>query len=244
MAYRIVVKPNQFSVSDARDDSEDIRYRGIVPKPRTHPRLIVRQLRSVAVTASGVNTLSDQPTIIELDNFILETAHEPVEEKYQIVQTFGPDFIFLYGSRPRIFTYAGKLFNTMDKPWKSDWQRAWDRQTPKATTFPSTNSPGILDPYTGAQSTVDDQKAILSGTNVVINGGIARLEYDGSFSNLEQSPPNGYRSVLDSTSETQKGFGVLVREGYIIYFETQSSSANQNYVNFKFSMFVTNSMDY
>jgi hypothetical protein len=203
MAERIeLVGSAQGDPDKERADTNDIRYVGIIAKKRVHPRLLIRGYRTGTTLGVG--------SALEFDNFILETAVEPVEEKYQIVQTFGPDFIFFYGSKPRIFTYSGKLFNTADKPWKTDLQRAWDRITPSGM-----GSSG--------------QTGVLSGTNTIINGGIARLEYDGAES----------YAVGGSTEAGNPGTSILIREGYLISFETQTDSRSPNACTFRFSMFVT-----
>lgn len=197
MAERIEIPGDPSGVNyDEQEKAEDIRYIGLTAKKRLHPRLLISPfLDSSSVTAEA-----------EINNFILETASESVEEKYQVVQTFGPDFIFFYGSKPRIFTYTGKLFNTEDKPWKEDWQKAWDRQ------FPT--------------NTGTEQLSSISGTNLILNGAIARLEYDGLSRNVISGSANG--------------IAVQVREGYLTSLEIQTDSRNQNVCNFRFSMFITN----
>src|SRR5207237_24160 len=103
--------------------------------------------------SSSLNDVS--PPVMEFNNFILTDADEEVEEKYQIVQTFGPDFIFLYGTKPRIFTYAGVLYDTTEKPWAAEWQRAWDKATVDYGDSGFLTAPGGT----------DTQKGILSATN-------------------------------------------------------------------------------
>jgi hypothetical protein len=152
---------------------------------------------------------------LEFNNFILTDADEEVEEKYQIVQTFGPDFIFLYGPRPRIFTYAGVLYDTVEKPWAAEWQRAWDNIVP---VYGSAGFP--------ASGGVDTQRGIMSATNVIINGGIARLEYGGS--SLGGDP----------TTQT------MVREGYIIKMAIKRSGDRPNSASFQLAMLVTNRLDF
>lgn len=215
-------------------DNQDVRYTGIVEKQRFHPRLLIRKFRADPQLPQG---WGPQPLVF--DNFVLETVDEAVEEKYQIVQTFGPDFIFFYGSKPRIFHYSGRLFNTADKPWKNDWQRAWDRKvfTPGTGMQPVNNEVGT-----------DNQRGILSGTNVVLNGGIARLEYDGSirYSSAAADPIGSLNLGFpnDSVGEMDRAQAVIVREGYLLNFHINMNSTIPNTCNFKFSMFITNTMFY
>ena len=191
--------PDRFS-GKAYDEQEnsivDARYVGIEVKKRLHPRLIIKKFRTIQGSPfTGLNE-------IQFDNFILETAAESVEEKYQIIQTFGPDFLFLFGPRPRVFSYSGRLFNTEDKPWKDELQAAWDRSIP------------VIDSYPTDEKHEDKQRGILSGTNVILTGGITRLEYDnGSFA--------------------------ISREGYLLKFTTALTSNSQNSCPFSMDLFIT-----
>jgi hypothetical protein len=54
-------------------------------------------------------------------NFIIQQITEQRVEKQQIVETFGEDFIFFFGERPRFLTVNGILMNTNDFNWKSEF---------------------------------------------------------------------------------------------------------------------------
>lgn len=54
-------------------------------------------------------------------NFIAQTIQESRMEKQQIVETFGEDYIFFFGERPRFITVQGILLNTADFNWKSEF---------------------------------------------------------------------------------------------------------------------------
>jgi len=54
-------------------------------------------------------------------NFILQGVQEQRVEKQQIVETFGEDYIFFFGERPRIYTFNAMLINTRNFNWKSEW---------------------------------------------------------------------------------------------------------------------------
>jgi hypothetical protein len=220
MSDRIYAGSPHLNVDAQYNEDTDPRYIGVIkPKRRLHPRLLIRKFRS---TNLGITPLQATP-IIEYNNFILTDAMESVEEKFQVVRTFGPDFLFLFGPAPRVFTYSGILYNTQDKPWKDSWQRAWDRQIPNQAAAPANNS------------VPDSQRGILSGTTVLTHGGIARLEYDGSSST---SGPGGILLPEDNPNT------LVVREGYIIKFEIRSSSRTQNMSQFSLSMFITNTLNF
>lgn len=234
MSERIFIRSealgqNQLNTGTQLLAEEDVRYSGLTNKPRLHPRLIIRKFRR---TATQTNDLGDNQ-MLEFHNFILTDADEDVEEKYQITETFGPDFLFLYGPKPRVFTYSGVLYNTTEKPWVMEWQRAWDRSVPIVTSYPT-------------DSGTDSQRGILSGTNVVINGGIARLEYDGSYG-FARSIGGG--TLIDPSGSgspvgTNPNNVLSVREGYIIKLAIRRSGDRPNAASFQLVMLVTNRMDF
>jgi hypothetical protein len=228
MAERIYVGGSNFSVSQQDNSLQNIRFDGLEPKRRLHPRLIVRKFRQV----TGGMAISP---IVEFHNFILEDAVEDVEEKFNIVQTFGPDFVFLLGPKPRIFSYSGTLYNSFDRPWKNDWQRAWDRRPNQIVQAPPPLSNDI-------RSAPDAQRGILSGTNVVLAGGIARLEYDGSVGTLDSN--NLMQPVFGFSDEAGRAAAVNVREGYLVKLSIRLSGNRPNAASFSFAMIVTNSMHY
>lgn len=228
MSERIFIGGNRFSPDDQDASLDDIRYTGVQPKRRLHPRLIVRKFRQV----SGGMALTP---IVEFHNFILEEMDEPVEEKFFICQTFGPDFAFLYGPRPRIFSYSGRLYNCADKPWKNDWQRAWDRRPDQLVQagFPNSND---------LSSNADGQRGVLSGTNVLLVGGITRLEYDGWTGSLDST--GLIQPAFSYGNEEGRASAVIVREGYLIRLQIRLHAMSPNGCPFGFSMIVTNTMHY
>lgn len=60
-------------------------------------------------------------------NFILQGVQEQRVEKQQIVETFGEDYIFFFGERPRIMTFSGVLPNTRDFNWKNEFLENYER---------------------------------------------------------------------------------------------------------------------
>lgn len=60
-------------------------------------------------------------------NFFLQSVQEQRIEKQQIVETFGEDFIFFFGERPRIMTFSGQLINTNDFNWKAEFWTNYDQ---------------------------------------------------------------------------------------------------------------------
>lgn len=60
-------------------------------------------------------------------NFIIQSIQESRMEKQQIVETFGEDYIFFFGERPRFLQVQGVLLNTADFNWKTEFWENYDR---------------------------------------------------------------------------------------------------------------------
>lgn len=53
-------------------------------------------------------------------NFILTSAVEARQEKFQIMETFGDPFIFFFGEKPSIYQFSGLLLNSLDYQWRAE----------------------------------------------------------------------------------------------------------------------------
>jgi hypothetical protein len=60
-------------------------------------------------------------------NFIIVQVTEQRTEKQQIVETFGEDFIFFFGERPRTLNIQGLVLNTNDFNWKSEFWENYEK---------------------------------------------------------------------------------------------------------------------
>lgn len=60
-------------------------------------------------------------------NFIIQQITETRMEKQQIVETFGEDYIFFFGEKPRFLNVQGLLMNTADFNWKSEFWTNYDK---------------------------------------------------------------------------------------------------------------------
>lgn len=60
-------------------------------------------------------------------NFIIQDIQEARAEKQQIVETFGEDYVFFFGERPRFLNVSGVLLNTADFNWKSEFWENYER---------------------------------------------------------------------------------------------------------------------
>ena len=98
--------------------------RGIEIKQNTYSILKVltftgEELR--LTDSSGEDDGLSQGSSTEYSNFIVQRINETRVEKQQIVETFGEDFIFFFGEKPRILDISGILVNTNDFNWKSEF---------------------------------------------------------------------------------------------------------------------------
>ncbi len=96
----------------------------------TWKSLARQELRSLAAS-NGV------PVNLFFDKFSVSSLQEPDEERYQIKSTFGADFLYTFGRRPRLMTLTGQVLNgkvdvrfggqqfSMD--WKNAMQRKYDK---------------------------------------------------------------------------------------------------------------------
>lgn len=59
-------------------------------------------------------------------NFMLQTIDDQRAEKQQIVETFGDDYVYFFGERPRVLQFSGVLMNTKDFNWKNEWWKNYN----------------------------------------------------------------------------------------------------------------------
>lgn len=59
-------------------------------------------------------------------NFLLQQVSEQRMEKQQVVETFGEDFIFFFGEKPRFVSFGGLLLNTQNFNWKNEFQQNYE----------------------------------------------------------------------------------------------------------------------
>jgi hypothetical protein len=72
------------------------------------------------------NKKSDVTVLFETNHFLLQSVSESRAEKSAIVETFGETYIYLFGSRPKIYNYTGILIDTRGLNWLNQWRQAYD----------------------------------------------------------------------------------------------------------------------
>ena len=90
------------------------KYSSLVQVEKSPPRLEL------------VSLLSGSAAFV-IDNFILIGSNETAQEKVQVIETFGPAFLFSLGKKARIFTYSILLLNDVNNNWKNKLLSLWDR---------------------------------------------------------------------------------------------------------------------
>jgi hypothetical protein len=108
--------------------------RGIQAKPNTYA--MFRVLRADGTPVQLFNSSSDtyygdgQDAIGRSDtyaNFLIQRYSESRAEKQQIIETFGEDYVFFFGERPRVIDVSGVLLNSADFNWKSEFWENYDQ---------------------------------------------------------------------------------------------------------------------
>ena len=128
-------------------------YRGFTPKEEQIASLRIITTQDFISQANNFLPARNRVDVSKLaaggvviygtDQFILQSATEPDDEKVQIVETFGEPVAFFYGRRPRMYTYSGTLLNggdffaqDLDRPtifpneystlWRDNFKLAYD----------------------------------------------------------------------------------------------------------------------
>jgi len=59
-------------------------------------------------------------------DWILQTVKETRVEKTQLIETFGDNYLYVFGERPRTLSFQGILLNTADYNWRAEFWENWD----------------------------------------------------------------------------------------------------------------------
>ncbi len=106
--------------------------RGIQVKPNTYAMLRVKTSTGVDIPLfdssssyyEGDNKIGRS---LNYANFLIQNLTESRAEKQQIIETFGEDYVFFFGERPRFLDVSGVLINTQDFNWKSEFWTNYDQ---------------------------------------------------------------------------------------------------------------------
>lgn len=75
----------------------------------------------------GLSGASTTATTSAYTDFTILQMQESRQEKFQIVETFGEDFVFFYGDKPMFLQVAGVLVNSIDFNWRAEWWENYDK---------------------------------------------------------------------------------------------------------------------
>jgi len=78
-----------------------------------------------AVGESGERSTGGQMKDAWTD-WILQTVKETRVEKTQLIETFGDNYLYVFGERPRTLSFQGILLNTADYNWRAEFWENWD----------------------------------------------------------------------------------------------------------------------
>lgn len=59
-------------------------------------------------------------------NFIVQSIQQEHAEKHQLIETWGADWIILYGQKPIFFQVSGILVSTFDFPWEAEFWKNYE----------------------------------------------------------------------------------------------------------------------
>lgn len=113
----------QAGASGAANRASGVRrpMRGIEIKENTYTILKILNFRGEELPLVSSSAVNEDGSTTSYSNFIVQGVQEQRVEKQQIVETFGEDFIYFFGERPRFLDISGVLMNTNDFNWKSEF---------------------------------------------------------------------------------------------------------------------------
>lgn len=157
-------------------------------------------------------------------NFIIQKVEEQRVEKQQIVETFGEDYIFFFGERPRFLNVSGVLINSKDFNWKNEFWQNYETYF-RGTRLVEQNArlylyfdDVVVEGYIVSGTTVDDsmQPNLLSFMFTMFVCNYAILSNVGSVFFQEDSvavPPGGFQLVPDSAEAQAAAAAQAARQG-------------------------------
>lgn len=116
-------------------------------------------------------------------NFLMQSIQESRVEKSQMVETFGPTYIFFFGERPSVFNISGMLLNSSDFNWKAEFWENYDRY------------------LRGTQCVTNATRVYLSYDDIVLQGYILSANVDNDSEKPELCP-FGFQMVISNYLNT------------------------------------------
>ena len=140
MAVYIQAQTNAFANTRGKAKKEgtdqNVRrpLRGIQVKPNTYAVMRVKKANGEDVylyDSSATEHPEEGETRIgkstNYANFLIQRCGEQRAEKQMIIETFGEDYVYFFGERPRFLDVSGMLLNTADFQWKNEFWANYDK---------------------------------------------------------------------------------------------------------------------
>lgn len=145
--YERLLFESQFEDVRFEPTADDVLDGGIKEGARLTIRIVPEEQSSANTWHQLARTWLNQtkggrPTNVTFDKFSVQSVNEPDQERYQISQTFGGDFLYAFGRQPRTMMLTGQVLNgkvnarfrtdddtyaTRSMDWKNALQRRYDR---------------------------------------------------------------------------------------------------------------------
>jgi len=103
--------------------------RGLQVKPDTYALLEVKTRTGenlLMIDSGGQRDIGDISYSPRNSNFLIQSIDEQRAEKVQMVETFGPLYLFWFGERPSVLNVSGTLLNSADFNWKNEFLSNYD----------------------------------------------------------------------------------------------------------------------
>ena len=110
---------------DSKEDNALLEWmvrrplRGIQLSEPSYARLEVRRANGKVVLLKNASVDGNEGHTTS--NFIVVALSEARQEKYQLLETFGQNYGFFFGERPRVIQVSAQLLNTSDFQWQAEW---------------------------------------------------------------------------------------------------------------------------
>lgn len=97
-------------------------YMGIqAPKEERHATIVVLTRDGKKLDLLDLHSLDRNSRTKNYTNFIVQNMSRPEQEKFQIQETWGEDFLIVYGKKPVFIQVSGMLVSSANFPWEGEF---------------------------------------------------------------------------------------------------------------------------
>ena len=204
--------------------------------PRSINPSFDEETAAIRVFGTDPNTKKGSVELVPpFTKFILEGTNEGHAERSQIVETFGAFYVFMFGERPPMYTFSGKLINTKDINWRQDFQFYYDnylrgtkcteRNAHIALTYGGRQIEGLMLNF---QTTTDAalEAGVSVSFQVVVFERMATLNLSEDFRTFTtgsgETTDSTFNAMLDQIAGAQ-GVGLSQPTASLAYNETKKT---------------------